>query len=238
MKLPKIRTKLVSKLRSITQGIDAVQDGDYDLRHNEQRELLVVDGSGLYSEIIRTGRGYCAIGEFGGHTVDAIPTTAYLLTIYNGENDGNLSYIIDWVAASNSSSADGVKGQAQLLGLVGQVREPFIQAGNKGKVIQLNGTNTIDNLISLPKTTKVNVDENASGLSLKTGIKTNWFPIGPSIVNFTLVLDNSGYGLWAAVNGRIIVPPGRYFAMHVLTNSINEQIIGFIAWHEKQITLG
>jgi hypothetical protein len=74
-------------------------------------------------------------------------------------------------------------------------------------------------------------------VSLLRRLAGNWIPLGPS-VGFPGAGATPGDGLWAPVDGRFIVPPGRYFAMHVLADVVGSTFQGFIGWHEVQLTLG
>jgi len=77
----------------------------------------------------------------------------------------------------------------------------------------------------------------ATALPAGTGLATNWFPIGQSWIKNSAVAT-PGYGMWAAVDGRVIVPPGRYFSLQVVANVVGETFQLFIAWHERQMMLG
>jgi hypothetical protein len=77
----------------------------------------------------------------------------------------------------------------------------------------------------------------ATALPAATGVAANWMPWGPAI-GAPGAAATPGDGLWAPVDGRIIVPPGRFFAMHVLADVVGSTFQAFIGWHEKQIVLG
>jgi hypothetical protein len=161
--------------------------------------------------------------------VVAIPTTAVLFALYNNDVDGGRSLIIDWVAASGVAKT-AAAGQQQMLGLIGQLREPApTDAGLTIKKRNGLGSGTND--------TKVRTIVGGTALPGTTGVAANWFPIGPAFGS-PGAAATPGHGAHQYINGDIIVPPGRYFAMHVLADVVGSTYQGFIGWHEKQIALG
>jgi hypothetical protein len=61
-------------------------------------------------------------------------------------------------------------------------------------------------------------------------------PIGPS-VGFPGAAATPGHGLWQPIDGRFMVPPGRYFAVSVLADVVGSTFLTYIGWHELQTTL-
>lgn len=222
--------ELRARIRRLLEGIDAGGvNAEDQLTLTPQLELLTAQGAAPYRETVRTGRAFFTNTTTAIAAVVAIPTTAHLFSIYNNAEDGGRSLVIDWVAAQNVVST-AVATQAQLLGLLGQVREAApTDAGQAIKKLNGMGSGTND--------TKARTLLNGTTLPATTGLATNWFPLGPS-VGKPGVAATPGYGLWAPVDGRIIVPPGRYFSMHVIASVVGETFQGFIGWHEVQLTLG
>src|SRR3954468_15916914 len=96
-------------------------------------------GASPYGEIPRLGRAYRVGPTAAVAAVVAVPSTACMYAIYNNEPDGGRSFIIDWVSAQNVVST-AVAAQAQLLLLVGQVRETApADATPAGQLVKLNG---------------------------------------------------------------------------------------------------
>jgi hypothetical protein len=219
---------LIARVRKILEAVDAEpQDADMQLTTTPQGELLASQGTAPYESIVATGRSFCIGNTAAVAAVVAIPSTAVMLALYNSDADGGRSLIIDWVAASGVAKT-AAAGQAQLLGLIGQVRETA--PTNSALVAKkLNGFGTTD--------TRATSIVGGTALPATTGIAANWLPLGPSI-GFPGAAATPGHGLWAPVDGRIIVPPGRYFAMHVLADVVGSTFVGCIAWHERQLMLG
>lgn len=223
--------KVLGRIRKVLEGVDAEGVGidDEQVTLTAQLEQLVAPGAAPYSEITRMGRAFSIGTTTAVAAVVAIPTTAVLLALYNNAADGGRSLVIDWVAASGVAKT-AAAGQAQLLGLVGQVREAA--PTNSALVAKkLNGYSS-----SGLDTSALSI-VGGTALPGTTGVAANWIPLGPSI-GFPGAAATPGHGLWQPIDGRIIIAPGRYFAMHVLADVVGSTFQGFIGWHEKQLILG
>lgn len=222
---------ILARIRKLLEAVDAETSGvpARDLVLTQQLELLTAQGAQPLQEVVRTGRAFWTGTATAVPAVVAIPSTAVLFALFNNAPDGGRSLVIDWLAAQNVVST-AVAAQAQMLALVGQVREaPPTDAALTIKKRNGMGGGTNDTVVRTILT--------ATALPATTGVAANWFPVGPNGVK-TGVAGTPGYGMYQQVNGDIIVPPGRYFALHVLANVVGETFQGFVGWHEKQITLG
>lgn len=218
------------RIRKLLEGVDASSVGDEEqIAMTPQLELLVAQGSTPFREIVRVGRAFwTGTTATAIAAVVAIPTTAHMFSLYNNYPDGGRSLVIDWVAASGVVKT-AVAGQAQLIVNLGQVREA-IPTASALTIKKANGYGggTADTLA---------ISVVAGSLPASTGVAGNWCPLGPAI-GFPGTGATPGLGLWSAVDGRFIVPPGRYFAMHVLADVIGSTFQSFIGWHEAQLNLG
>jgi hypothetical protein len=223
--------RILGRIRKLLEGIDAESVGadQEQVAMTQQLEQLVANGAAPYREIVKMGRAFFTSNTAGISAVVAIPTTAVMLAVYNNAPDGGRSLVIDWVAASGTAKT-AAAGQAQLLCCVGQLREAAptdaALAIKKANGYGQAGPDTICRTIIA-----------GTALPATTGVAANWIPMGPSI-GFPGAAATPGHGLWAAVDGRIITPPGRYFAMHALADVVGSTFIGSIGWHEVQLTLG
>lgn len=198
-------------------------------------DQLVSWGTPPYQEIVKEGRSFWMGTTAAVAAVVAIPSTAHMFAIYNNESDGGRSYVIDSIAVSNAVST-AVASQAQMLVNIGQVRETApTDAGLIPK--KNNGNGNVTNGVAVRPDTKAICILAATALPANTGFTTNWQPVGPNGVK-PGVAATPGYGMFYEPQGRFIVPPGRYFAVHVLANVVGETFQAFISWHERQITLG
>ena len=158
--------------------------------------------------------------------VTAIPTTAVILALYNGENDGGRSYIIDQVWAMITTDGAANIKHAGLIGCLGQVREAIpTDAG-----LAIKQTNGMGNTDTRAKTLT------STTVPGTTGIAANWFPLGYSVNSGVAALP--GYQIMVDTFGKYLVPPGRYFALHLLAsvNTISAQV--GVMWHEKVLLNG
>jgi hypothetical protein len=231
MQMASFEAKVLGRVRKLTEGIDAESPGNEEVQFalNQQLEQVVANGSAPYSEIVKVGRAFWTGTTSAIASVQAIPTTAVLFALYNNAPDGGRSLVIDWMAAQNVAST-AVANQAQMLALVGQVRE----AAPTDAALTIKKCNGYG---QAGPDTVVRSILNATALPTTTGVAANWFPVGPNGVK-TGVTALPGYGMYQALDGRFIVPPGRYFAMHVISSVVGETFQGFIGWHEKQLLLG
>lgn len=222
--------KAIGRIRKILEAMDAGSQGDDEqLTLTQQLELLIAQASAPYREIVRTGRAFYTGTTTAVAAVVAIPTTTSLFAIYNNDVDSGRTFVIDWVAASGVAKT-AAAGQAQLLVLPGQVREtPPTDAALAIKKANGLGTGQVD--------TRARTILTGTALPATTGVAANWIPLGPA-AGAPGAGATPGDGLWAAVDGRFLVPPGRYFAMSVLADVVGSTFQGFIGWHELQLTLG
>jgi hypothetical protein len=222
--------KILGRIRKLLEAVDAETPGG-DPREatlTQQLEQLVVAGAPAFQEYTRVGRSLWTGTTAAIAAVVAIPTTAHMLALYNNEPDGGLSYVMDFVAAQNVVST-AVASQAQILVNIGQIREtaPTDAALSIKKLNGLGGGTP----------TRARTILNATALPATTGLAANWLPWGYN-AGKPGAAATPGYGIWSPIEGRIIVPPGRYFAMHVLANVVGETFVAFMGWHELQLQLG
>lgn len=219
-----MQVKLLGRVRKLLEGIDAGDSSDLVL--TEQGELLVGHGTSQYEEVTRIGRSFKAGTTAAVAAVVAIPTTAVGFAIYNDEPDDGRVYVIDRVWAQNVAST-AVASQAQLLALVGKQRETApTDAMPANSLISLSGMGGKD--------TKVKAILTATALPATTGLQGSWIPVGRNGVK-PGVAATPGYGMVADINGRMLCPPGRYFAVHVLANAVGETFQMGVEWHERKI---
>lgn len=222
-----MKVEVIGRVRQVSQVTDQRSPGDEEIVGlSEQGELLVANSIAPYEELTRAGRAFQVHTTAAVAAVVAVPTTAHMLALYNGEPDGGWSYVIDYLWAQNVAST-AVASQAQMLVLIGQVREATpTDAGLTIPSLSGNGS----------KDTLARTILNATALPSTTGTAANWFAFGQS-TNKPGVAATPGYGMGVEVNGRFVIPPGRYFAVHVLANVVGETFLAGIMWHEKKFSL-
>ena len=218
--------KLLGKVRGI------VQDTLLPTNRDEEQWQLTGQGEelmascGISQEDIRQGRAFFTNNTTAVACVIAIPTTAVNIALYNNEPDGGRSYIIHRVTAQSLAAAAVITHNG-IIGLLGQVREA-IPTASAMTIKCLNGSGKLD--------TRARTIVAASTLAAGTGLAANWFPLGYSYNS--AVASLGGMGLVCDVAGRYIVPPGRYFGMHVLGSQVGTTWMMNIFWVEKVLLMG
>jgi hypothetical protein len=223
---------LQARIRKILEAVDAEAVGtdEQELVLSSQLELLIALGATGMQEIVRVGRAFHTGTTVALAAVVAIPTTGVMLALWNSAEDGGRSLVIDWVAASGVAKT-AAAGQQQLLGLIGQVRE----AAPTDAALTIKKRNGLGSPGSARPDTKAITSITA--LPATTGLAANWCPIGPAFGS-PGAGATPGHGAFQKVDGDFIVPPGRFFAMHVLADVVGSTYLGFIGYHEKQLALG
>lgn len=220
---------IFGRVRQSLQGIDAGSPGDTEqIALTQQLEQLIASGVAPYQEISRLGRHLQITTTTAVAAAAAIPSTSGGLSLYNNEADGGRSLIIDFISANGVATA-AATGHAQLLALIGQVREtaPTNSALIAKKMNGLGG-GTNDSRARTILT--------GTALPATTGIAADWFPVGMGLER-AAATSVPGQGLYWAAEGRIIVAPGRYFSMQVLADTAASTFQLCIAWYERQLDL-
>jgi hypothetical protein len=219
--------KVLGKVRGIFMDLLPTNREDEQVQVSGQGELLVAPGAAPYQEIVRQGKAFWVNTVVDNVAVTAIPTTGVLMALYNNENDGGRSLIIDQVWAMCTTQAQNALLHNGLICCLGTVREtPPADAALAIK--QCNGMGNTD--------TRVRTILFGTVLPGTTGIAANWFPVGNSINSAVVSLP--GFQIVANVDGRYIVPPGRYFAINVLGSRNDSEWQVGVVWHEKVLLNG
>src|SRR5438477_3048709 len=96
------------RVHKVLEGVDTSSpDVDAQFGMSPQLELDVANSAAPYREIVRVGRAFYVAATSGVAAVVALPTTAVLLALYNGEPDGGRAYAIDWMSATCTATVSG-----------------------------------------------------------------------------------------------------------------------------------
>lgn len=223
--------RVVGRIRKLLEAIDSEAVGleNEQIAMTQQLELLVASGASIYGEVTRPGRSFYTGTTTAVAAVVAIPTTAHMFALYNSAPDGGKSMVVDWMALSSVASTAS-SSQVTMIANLGQQREAIpVNAAQTIKKANGYGQSGIDTVASTVTS--------SIALPAVTGVAANWFPAGPPATKIGSGAT-PGYGAWWSVDGRFIVPPGRYFAMHAIAPVVGETFQAYIGWHEKQLTLG
>lgn len=188
---------------------------------NTRGEVCVVQALPPAAELVRLGNSYFSVGTAVA-PVTVLPTTGAHFSLWNGENPGGKSYIIDAIGTAITTSA----GAAIQLGLAAQ----------------LNTTNPIVNPAGAIAIKSLSGRANYTGkgntkASVTVTNDSAWHQVGTEIVcanvaNLTLNIEFQVYG-------RYIVPPQGMFSLASVCNAAGTAVCTpIIFWHEAQIVLG
>lgn len=220
--------KIFGRIRQLLQGIDQASVGDDEqIALTEQLEQLVAMGSSPYGEIVKIGRAFETHTTSALAAVVAVPTTANMLSIWNGDAVGGRVLVIDrvWALMAVGTAA---AGQAALIGALGQSAVASLASASLA-INALNGNGGKD----------TKATNSTTALDAVTGVAGNWRVLpGQTGGNKTGAAATPGVYINAEVNGRLLVPPGRLFAVHVLADVVGSTFTCGIEWHEKTMKLG
>lgn len=187
---------------------------------NNRGEMLVTQGLPPLATIVNKGSSWQASTTTAAAPVVAIPTTAALIGLQNGEPDNGKSYIIDSIFVIQTAVTAAVQNIGILVNL------------SLAKIATL-----IAQTIT-PKPLKAGAFYGgaarvAVGITLNAtdGVAANWFPIGttPTPSNTLQIGTIVDYD----VKGRLIVPPGNQISLSALAGAATATSIQIgLRWHE------
>lgn len=211
--------RIAGRVRGMFAGNYPENREDEEFHINNRGDQCVALALPERAELVRLGKSYVTIGTTVA-PVAALPTTAAHLTLWNGENDDGLSYVIDTVGTIITTSA----GAAINLGLCYELAA--------GKQTNPAGAIAIKSLSGrVNYTGKGNVKASVSITS------DQWYPVGNSLIIANTA--NICTGVEYPVYGRLIVPPGSSFSLVSLCNVANSASCQpWIIWHEVRLILG
>jgi len=222
--------KLFGKIRGLnTDVLYGAGNEETEIELTGQAEQIVASASPFYSEISRQGRSFYINTAAEITSVITMPTTAVGFAMYNNEPDGGRSYLIDQVWAIFTANAS-ILPQACLVGCLGSVREAIPTDAKSTTVVMktYNGSPKFDS--------RSRVILTATTIPATTGFAGNWFPI--TDMSNAGVSALPGFQRVYNLDGRYIVPPGRYFGIHCVSAKTDVHCQIGIAWTEKYLILG
>ena len=188
---------------------------------NNGGEVLVAPALPPYAQIVSRGDSWWASTTTAAAPVTAIPTTAALIGLWNGDDEK--SYIIDsaFVVVVVATAA------VQAHGLMANISTSPVLAA-------LANTITVRNLFAnRPYAGNARV---AVGITLDAanGVAANWMQLGTSVsaTNTTQVGEQNDID----IGGKIILPPNGQLALTVLAGAATASSLqlGF-RWHEVRL---
>lgn len=210
------------------------QRKDQETHLTEEAELMQGQAAAPYSEVTRQ-KAFVIRTATAVAAVTAIPTTAVNLALYNNEPDGGRSYIIDEVWALVTVDAVATQKHAGIIACLGQTKVDPPTSPSTLIPRKMNGMGSPGGTNPGKIDTK-SYTVTATTIDAVTGVAANWFPLGGTVTSAVVSLPN--YAIRVPVEGRYMIPPGRWFAVHVLASVTTISAQMGIIWHEKILTLG
>ena len=217
-----VALNLFAKIRQA--AADTLSGGDGKLERNPRGDLLVAQALSPRSELVRLGDSYAVAIATGSAfaPVAAWPTTRAELILWNGEDPGGKSYVIDsaWVASITSVAA------ASSITLLGQV------VPSKGVAAPTDDTAQI---ISSLSGRSSNYGGRARRAVANTAfcIANGWQALGAVAASPSASI---GAGAFAECEGRFIIPPGGTFGLNAVFSTAAGTAIAGLSWHEIQLS--
>jgi hypothetical protein len=185
---------------------------------NQLGELLVAAGLPPYTEMVRKGKAWATMSTSAVAGLVVRPTTVAALELWNGNNVGGPSLIVDRLFYFNLVSTNVVEGFSGWAQVTASKAAPssasLVTRGASGK--PYNGSVV-----------------NAVGATV---IDSGWFPWTQAyqkgaggVVPFGAVVAN--------VEGRLIVPPQCSLCLHVVSSLVGQTFTQGASWFEEQIAL-
>lgn len=209
--------KICGRVRGPDPG-NYAEGREYEEFHmNSLGEQLVVQGLPQQAEIVRLGDSYQVLGA-ASTGLTAVPTTAGLLTLWNGEPGNGKVYAIDSVTATkviiDVTTDDLATVWAQI------IRAPMATPTDAALTIRsLSG--------------RYSYGGRARTVATSTTLANRWEPIG-CIPNTTAAIAGSA---WAQADipllGRFVITPGSAFTLTASEVTATASTFRFcIRWHE------
>jgi hypothetical protein len=219
-------TTILGQVRNTSGPANFADSTNSRVQLNNRGDTLIAQSIPTAAELVRLGKSWMAMTATAAAPVTAIPTTAALLGLWNGET-GPLgkSYVIDSIFVVQVA----VTAAVQNVGiLVNNAFSPVLTAlANTITPRPLRGLKAYDGLARI-----------AVGITLDVtnGVASNWFPWGSTgpgqnTLQIGTVTD-------IPVDGKIIVPPGGQLALSALAGAATASSIQIgVRWHEVYLPI-
>lgn len=211
-------------LKSIEYGkvrgaADNMAEGDGRVAVNNRGDVMVAESLLYKSELTRQGNSYsCQIATGSAYTnVANMPTTRAELALYNGEPSSGLSYIIDQVWMLSLTSITAISSVT----LLAQIVAAAALADDTTQLI--NGLSG-----------KVYGGRGKRAVAVTTMIANKWQALAVAGAQSAASI---GSGVFAEVNGGLILPPGYTLGLNAVVGTATGTSLIGVSWHEVQLPL-
>ena len=200
---------------------------DEQLQLNNRGYILTAQGLPTLSELTRLGNSYVARTTTAVAPVIDIPTTAYLIAIWNGELDNGKSYIIDSVFALTVASTAAQQASTILINV--STQQSLTALANTITPRSLKANQPYRGRARIAVNTTTNATD---------GVAANWFPAGTTPEPIAGATNNIGSCTDIDLKGMIIIPPKGILCVSVLSAATTASSVQVgLRWHEVQLVV-
>lgn len=172
-----------------------------------------------YADLVNSGCVWQAKSATTAAVI-AVPTTAAILGLQNGEPDGGKSYVILAVGGIQIASPASMCTLAL-------IHSP--QIAKPGTAL----TADVTVIKNLKARYGVAYPGNAILDNGPTVVDDGWFPLGkPSALNIASLF---GANIWHDVDGMVVVPPGAVWALSCIANAVTVTVQIAVVWAELNL---
>lgn len=215
---------MLINMHKVVARVRGREAGNYGENRDTEQFHMTSDGAQIITEalpskaeLVRLGESYQVLGA-ASTGLTAVPTTAGLLTLWNGEPGNGKYYAIDSVTATkviiDVTTDDLATVWAQI------IRPPMATPTDAALTIRsLNG--------------RYSYGGRARTVATSTTLANRWEPIG-QIPNSTAAIAGSAWAqAYIDLLGRFVIPPGGAFTLHASEITATASTFRFcIRWHE------
>lgn len=186
---------------------------------NPRGDQIMAMGLPERSELSRLGCGIVIRTAAAVTLNQALPTTTATAYIWNGENGGGKSYIVDKIAWCCTTTSGGAANIYQLVACVG--RQSLAQPATADTLVcaNLNGRK---------------YGGKAGMGHAATVVDDTWFPIG-NTVNTAALTATKGCTVEADIKGAIIIPPGCLLSLDCVGTAATASGQFYVTLYEVQL---
>lgn len=211
--------RILGRVRGLNPNNSPENREDEQLHITPTGELLIAEGLPERTEIVRLGDSWQMMSATFA-PLTAVPTTAGVLTLWNGEPGNGKIYVIDSVAITkviiDVTTNDIFTLWTQYIKSPMAAPSPAAIA-----MVSLSG--------------KPNYGGRARAVATSTTLTNNWINYGNSPPGATAIAGSAWMQVDVNLFGKYIIAPGAAFTVHVSEiNSLAGEFRATIRWHEIQ----
>lgn len=203
-------------------GVRISTGQEVSIKATKEGDLYIAQNLPPYALATAAGRGYQVMASAAAACLASgtRPTTAALGTLWNGEEGGGRSYVVDRIFAQQVASDEALQNWFGLWACV--------------HISMTAPTADITAIKSMSG--KVGYGGSARFDAGATVVDDGWFPVSDSMKNEERQTQG-GSQIVAPIEGRLIVTPQHGLSIHVVGNDTNLTFRVGVAWYEVQLDL-